>query len=210
MQQFDLLYMPSDTLYRNEFKCIFSRIDVASRLKVTRPLRVKQSKDIADMIADMIADICKVGPLSFPKVFQCDNGSEFKVGVIQVLEKHGVTIQCTMTKYKHAHMAFVKGLNKLLTEQLFKVQDTQELNNPQKVLLAWVQQLCGLVDSLKDTEMQMTRMKAKDTVKLKEVSLVHEESYAQEDTLPEDDCIITCCSLEKNTTTSPREPLKLC
>ena len=26
----------------------------------------------------MIKDIYKVGPLTYPKVFQCDNGSEFK------------------------------------------------------------------------------------------------------------------------------------
>ena len=29
-------------------------------------------------MAEMIADIYKVGPLTYPKVFQCDNGSEFK------------------------------------------------------------------------------------------------------------------------------------
>ena len=32
-------------------------------------MRMKQVKDIADMIAD----IYKVGPLTYPKVFQCDN-----------------------------------------------------------------------------------------------------------------------------------------
>ena len=74
MHQFDLLYVPSDTLYGNKYKYILSEIDVASRYKVARPLRTKQAKDAADMIAD----IYKVGPLTFPKIFQCDNGSEFK------------------------------------------------------------------------------------------------------------------------------------
>ena len=74
MQQLDLLYMPSDTLYRNKYKYVLSGVEVASRCKVTRPLRTKQAKDIANMIAD----IYKVGPLSYPKVFHCDNGSEFK------------------------------------------------------------------------------------------------------------------------------------
>ena len=32
-------------------------------------------------------------------------------------------------KYKHIHTAFVEALNKVLTEQLFKVQDAQELND---------------------------------------------------------------------------------
>ena len=50
-------------------------------------MRMKQAKDVADMIANY-----KVGPLTFPKIFQCDNGSEFKAEVTKLLEKHGVMI----------------------------------------------------------------------------------------------------------------------
>ena len=71
----------------------------------------------------MIADIYKVGPLTYPKIFQCDNGSEFKAEVTKLLEKHEVRILCAMPKYKHTHTAFVGALNKMLTERLFKVQD---------------------------------------------------------------------------------------
>ena len=112
MHQFDLLYMPSDSLYGNKYKYILSRINVASRYKVARPMRTKQAKDIAEMIAD----IDKVGPLTYPKIFQCDNGSEFKAEVTKMLEKHEVRIQSTMTKYKHTHTAFVEALNKMLME----------------------------------------------------------------------------------------------
>ena len=59
MHQFDLLYMPSDTLHGNKYKYILSGIKVTSRYKVARPLRTTQAKDVADMIAD----IYKVGPL---------------------------------------------------------------------------------------------------------------------------------------------------
>ena len=45
-----------------------------------------------------------------------------------------------------AHVTFVKALNKLLAEQLFKFQDVQELNNPKKMSSAWVKHLYGLVD----------------------------------------------------------------
>ena len=69
MHQFDLLYMPSDTLYGNKYKYILSGIDVASRYKVARPPRTKRAADIAAMIAN----IYKVGPLTYPKIFQCDN-----------------------------------------------------------------------------------------------------------------------------------------
>ena len=43
-------------------------IDVTSRFKVARPLRTKQACDVAEMIAD----IYKVGPLTYPKIFHCD------------------------------------------------------------------------------------------------------------------------------------------
>ena len=89
MHQFDLLYMSLDTLYRNKYKYILAGIDAASRYKVARLLRTKQARDVAKMIAD----IYKVRPLTYPKIFQCDNGSEFKGEVTKMLEKHEVKIQ---------------------------------------------------------------------------------------------------------------------
>ena len=77
-----------------------------------------------------------------------------------------------MTKYKHTHTAFVKALNKILTERLFKVQDAQELNDPEKVSSRWVKHLYGLVDKPNDTETEMIWMKPKDVIKSKEVPLV--------------------------------------
>ena len=53
-----------------------------------------------------------------------------------------------MTKYKHTHTAFVEALNKILAERLFKVQDAQELNDPEKVSSRWVKHLYGLVEEL--------------------------------------------------------------
>ena len=158
MHQFDLLNMPLDTLYGNKYKYILSGIDVASRYKVARPLRTKQAKDATEIIAN----IYKVSPLTYPKIFHCDNGSEFKAEVTKLLEKHGVRIRRTRTKYKHTHTAFVEALNKMLTERLFKVQDVQELNDPNKVSATWVRQLYGLVDELNNIETQMTGMKPKE------------------------------------------------
>ena len=84
MHQFDLLYMPLDSLYRSKYKYILAGIDAASIYKVARPLRTKQVGDVAEMIAD----IYKVGPLKDPKIFQCDNGSEFKEDVTKMSEKN--------------------------------------------------------------------------------------------------------------------------
>ena len=169
MHQFDLLYMPSDSLYGSKYKYILAGIDAASRYKVARPLRSKQARDVAEIIAD----IYKVGPLKYPKIFQCDNGSEFKGEVTKMVEKQEVKIRPVTTRYKYTHTAFVEALNEILAERLFKVQDAQELNNPEKVLSRWVKHLYGLVDELNDTETEMIGMKPKDAIKLDEVPLVN-------------------------------------
>ena len=74
----------------------------------------------------------------------------------------------------------------ILAERLFKVQDAQELNNPDKVSSTWVLHLYGLVNELNNTQTQMTGMKPKDAIKLNQVPLVNRENYPPEDTLPED------------------------
>ena len=183
MHQFDLLHMPSDSLHGNKYKYILSGIDVTSRYEVARPLnRTKQAKDVAEIIAD----IYKVGPLTYPKIFQCDNGSESKADVTKLLEKHNVKIRRVTTKYKHTYTAFVEALNKMLVERLFKVQDAQELNDPEKVSATWVKHLYGLVDELNDTETDMTGMKRKDAIKMDRVPLDNRENYPPEESLPED------------------------
>ena len=180
MHQFDLLYLPSDILYGNKYRYILSGIDVASRRKVARPRRAKQAEDLVEMIAD----IYKVGPLTYPKIFQCDIGSEFNGKVTRLLEKHEVKIWRVTTKYKHTHTALVEALNEVLAEQLFKVQEVQELNDPKRVSSTWVKHLYGLVDQLNNTKTQMTGMKPKEAIKQKKVPLL--ENYPMEDILPED------------------------
>ena len=168
MHPFDLLYMPLDTLYGNKYKYILAGIYAASRFKVARPLRTKQVRDLFEMLAD----IYKVGPLKYPKIFQCDNGSKIIGEVTKMLEKQKVKIQRVTMKYKHIHTAFVEALNKILAERLFKVQDAQELNDPEQVSAAWVKCLYGLVDELNDTTTEMIGKKPKDAIKLNEVLLV--------------------------------------
>ena len=174
--------MPSDSLYGNKYKYILARIDAASRYKVARPLRTKQVKDVAEMIAD----IYKVGPLMYPKIFQCDNASEFKGEVTKMLEKQEVKIQGVTTKYQHTHTAFVEALNKILAERLFKVQDAQEFNDPEKVSATWVKHLYRLVDELNNMETEMIGMKPKNAIVLDQVPLVKQEAYPPEEVLPDD------------------------
>ena len=78
-----------------------------------------------------------------------------------------------MTKYQYIHTALIESLNKILAERLFKVQDAQELNDPDKVSSRWVKHLYGLVDELNNTETDMTGMKPSDAIKLNQVPLVN-------------------------------------
>ena len=89
-------------------------------------------------------------------------------------------------KYAHTHTAFVGALNKILTERLFKVQDAQKLNDPEKASSRWVKHLYGLVDELNDTQTEMIGIRPKDAIKLEELALVIRESYPPEEALPED------------------------
>ena len=77
-------------------------------------------------------------------------------------------------------------MNEILAERLFKVQDAQELNNPEKVSATWVKHLYGLVDELNDMETEMIGMKPKDAIVLDQVPLVNREAYPPEEVLPED------------------------
>ena len=81
---------------------------MASRYKVARLLRTKQAADVAAMITDTY----KVGPLTYSKILQCDNGSEFKGEVTKLLEKHKVKIRQVTMKYEHTHTAFVEALKR--------------------------------------------------------------------------------------------------
>ena len=122
--QFDLLYIPHNLFERNTYKYILTGIDVASRYKVARPLKTKKSNEAAFVLEAIYK---KRGVFKYPKVFQCDNGSEFKNEVTKLLEKHNVDIRRATTKYKHAHTAFVEAFNKELAKLLFKPMDAQEL-----------------------------------------------------------------------------------
>ena len=44
-------------------------------------------------------------------------------------------------KYKHPNTAFVEAFSKELAKLLFKLMDTQELQDPEKVSTIWVKNL---------------------------------------------------------------------
>ena len=126
----------------------------------------------------------KGGVFKYPKVFQCDNGSEFKNEVTKLLEKHNVDIRRATTKYKHTHTAFVEAFNKELVKLLFKPMDAQELQDPEKVSAIWVKNLNKIVNKMNNTVSSMIGIKPKDATKLETVPL--DKTYPKETALPED------------------------
>ena len=66
--QFDLVYMPHNVFKGNTHKYILTGIDVASRYKVARVLRTKNSNELAFVLEEAIYK--KGGMLKYPKVFQ--------------------------------------------------------------------------------------------------------------------------------------------
>ena len=122
--------MPHNLFEGNTYKYILTCIHVASRYKVTRPLRTKKPSEVAFVLEAIYK---KGGVLKNPKTFQCNNASEFKSEVARLLEKHNAQIGRATTKYKHTHTAFVEAFKKELAKVLFKPMDAQELQDPEKV-----------------------------------------------------------------------------
>ena len=179
--QFDILHMHHNLFEGNTYKYILTSIDVATRYKVARPLKTKQSNEVAFVLEA----IYKKGEVfKYPKVFQIDNGSEFKGRVTKLLEKHNVEIRRATTKYDHKRMAFVEAFNRELAKLLFRLMDDKELQDPANISMIWVKILNKIVNKMNNTVSSMISMKPKDTIKLDNVPL--DIKYPEETVLPED------------------------
>ena len=101
-----------------------------------------------------------------------------------LLEKHNVDIRRATTKYKDTHTAFVEAFNKELAKLLFKPMDSQELQEPEKILTIWFKNLNKTVNKMNSTAWSTICMKPKDAIKLDTVPL--DKKYPKETVLPED------------------------
>ena len=173
--------MPHNLFEGNKYKYILTGICVASRYRVTKPLSTKKSGEAAFLFEAIYK---KGGTFKYLKVSQCGNGSEFKGEVTKLPEKQNFDIPRATTKYKHTHTAIVETSNKGLEKLLFKLMDTQELQNPKKVFKIWVKNLDLAVKRLNNTASSMIDMKPKDAIKLDAVPL--NKTYPEETILPED------------------------
>ena len=182
MHQADLMYLPHDKVYQTTYKYTLQVIDVASRFKVSRPLKTKKASEVADALRD----IYKKGPLKYPKELHVDNGTEFKANASKLMKEHDVKVISVTTKYHHNFTAFVERFNKTLGERLFKAQDTQELQNPTKDSKIWVKYLQKAVSRLNSEKTRMLGMTPTKAVKLDNVELKI-KPYPEEKVLSEGD-----------------------
>ena len=104
-----MIYVPHNVFEGNRYKYILTGVDVALRYKVARALRTKKASEVAFLLEAIYK---KGGVFKYPKVFQCDNGSEFKSDVTKLLENHNTDLRRATTKYKHTHAAFAEAFNK--------------------------------------------------------------------------------------------------
>ena len=127
--------MPHNLFEGNIYKYILTGIDAGSRYNVARVLKTKKSSEVAFLLEAIYK---KGGVFKYPRTFQCDNGSEFKNEVKNLLEKHNFDTRRATTKYKYTPTAFVEAFNKELAKLLLKPMDAQELQDPEKVSAIWV------------------------------------------------------------------------
>ena len=115
----------------------------------TIPLKTKKSSEVVFLFEAIYK---KGSVFKYSKVFQCNNGSEFKSEVIMLLEKHNVDIRRASTKYKHTHTVFVEAFCRELAKLFFKPMDAQELQDEQKVSTIWVKNLNKIVSKMNNTK----------------------------------------------------------
>ena len=167
MHQADLMYLPHDKVYQTTYKYTLQVIDVASRYKVSRPLKTKKASEFVEMFKD----IYKRGPLRYPKELHVDNGTEIKADVLKLMKEHDVKVVSVTTRYHHNFTSFVEFFNRTLAERLFKPQDAQELQNPARNSKIWVKYLQKTVQKLNSEKTQMLGMAPAEAIKHDNVEL---------------------------------------
>ena len=180
IHQADLLYLPHDKVGQNKYKYTLNVVDEASGYKASRPLKTKESKEVADALKD----IYKKGPLKYPEELHVDSGTEFKGGVLKLMKEKGVKVKSVVTKYHHNFTAFVENYNKLLAIMLFKPQDAQELRSGEDSKI-WVKYLQKIVSKLNNRKLDRVGMTPAKAIRLENVDL-KVKPYGEEEAAPND------------------------
>lgn len=167
--QCDLLFLPHDTIRRKKFKYALTVIDLASRYKDAEPLTTKSAEEVAQALKTIYGR----GPLKFPRLLQCDSGSEFKGAFNQLLLKHHVLVRRGIPGL-HRAQALVENFNKNLAERIFTYQYSKELFSD-SVNTEWVVRLPRILREMNSQFNRAIEMKPVDAIKLKQIKSVTRE-----------------------------------
>ena len=85
LHEFDTLYVAYTFLEVNQYKYILEGADIASAYRIGKLLMKEKSKRCSLCV--------RVIGFEYAGAFQCDNGSELKDDVTEVIEKHNVHIR---------------------------------------------------------------------------------------------------------------------
>ena len=88
-------------------------------------------------------------------------------------------------KYKRGHTAHVERFNKEIGEQLFKIQDAQELDDPSKDSDVWEKHLYAQVDQLNKQKNDATGITPSTAINLEKVPK-KQKDHPSEKLLPKD------------------------
>ena len=123
---------------------------------------------------------------NYPRVFQHDNGSEYKSEMTKLREKQKADVRRATTNHKHTHAAFPKAFGKELAKQLPKPTNGKNLQDPEKVLAILIKNLNSIVNKINSTKSSMVDMKPKVAIELDYVKLDKCETCPKELVLSED------------------------
>ena len=87
---YNLFYIPHNAFEGNKYNYMLRGVDVASKYKVARVLESKKASKVTFVLEAIYKRGCG---FKSPKVFQFDNGPEFKSDVTRLLEIHDVDIR---------------------------------------------------------------------------------------------------------------------
>ena len=154
--QADLLELPNDS----GFKYCLVVVDVASRYREAKPLRLKTAQAVKNAIEEMY----NKGPLKVPYIFKTDGGSEFKGATDAYITQQSIH----QVSPKGFHLPFVEAINKELAKRLFREQQQIELDTS-KVSRQWIKILPDIINDMNNEIHSSINLAPADAILMKKV-----------------------------------------
>jgi hypothetical protein len=159
LNQIDILFLPDDKGY----KYCLCVIDVASRYKAARALKLKDSESIIEALFDIYENDEFIQK---PTRLQCDKGREFtNLTFKNFCKRNKIEVIINEPSF---HLSFVESFNRELAKRLFKIQQAIELKT-KKINREWVKYLQTTIKDMNNTKTRLIKMTPIEAIKLETV-----------------------------------------